>query len=160
MRLAGIQLIDATQPVETVLAQIRGAKLLITEAMHGAIVADALRTPWIGARPIYSGHHMKWLDWSGALDIDLRMHDLRPTSVLELYISMTGRGGGKGKAGRINKSPLARIPNWFLTHNAAKHLQSMAKIEPQLSRDAKIAEVTERAQDAVATFVQSRVSVS
>ena len=159
-RLAGIQLIDPTEPVEKVLAQIAGARLLITEAMHGAIVADALRTPWIGARPIYSGHHMKWLDWAGALDIDLRMHDLRPSSLLEFYISKTGRGGGAGKAVRISQSPLARIPNSILTHSAARHLQSMAKLEPQLSRDAKIAEATERAQHAVSDFVQSRLAVS
>ncbi|KKB12928.1 pyruvyl transferase [Devosia geojensis] len=159
-RLAGITLIDATEPVEKVLAQLQGAKLLITEAMHGAIVADALRTPWIGAKPIYSGHHMKWLDWSGALDIDLRMHDLRPSSVLEFYIATTGRGGGKGRAGRLNESPLARIPNWILTHSAARHLQKMAKLEPQMSSDAKIAEVTERAEAAVDRFVRSRVSVS
>lgn len=159
-RLAGMTLIDATQPVETVLAQIQGARLLITEAMHGAIVADALRTPWIGAKPIYAGHHMKWLDWSGALDIELRMHQLRPTSVLELYIGMTGRGGGQGKAGRFNETALARIPNWVLTHTAARHLQKMATLDPQMSSDARIAQVTEQAQSAVEEFVRSRVSVS
>lgn len=159
-RLAGMTLIDATQPVETVLSQIRGARLLITEAMHGAIVADALRTPWIGAKPIYGGHHMKWLDWAGALDIDLRMHLMKPTSILEYYIGRTGRGGQHGKVGSLNRSALAKIPNSVLTHSAARHLEAMAKLEPQLSADSKITEATERAQDAVERFVQSRVSVS
>jgi succinoglycan biosynthesis protein ExoV len=159
-RLAGITLIDATDPVDKVLSQLRGAKLLITEAMHGAIVADALRTPWIGAKPIYGGHHMKWLDWAGALDIDLRMNLLKPTSVLEYYIGRTGRGGSHGKVGKLSQSPLAGIPNTMLTHSAARHLQKMAKLEPQLSADSAIARATERAQAAVADFVQSRVSVS
>jgi succinoglycan biosynthesis protein ExoV len=159
-RLAGITLIDATDPVDKVLSQLRGAKLLITEAMHGAIVADALRTPWIGAKPIYGGHHMKWLDWAGALDIELRMNLLKPTSVLEYYIGRTGRGGGQGKVGKISQSALASIPNTMLTHSAARHLQRMAKLEPQLSADSNIARATERAQAAVADFVQSRVSVS
>ena len=159
-RLAGMTLIDATEPVDKVLSQLRGAKLLITEAMHGAIVADALRTPWIGAKPIYGGHHMKWLDWAGALDIDLRMNLLKPTSVLEYYIGRTGRGSGHGKVGKLSRSPLASIPNSILTQSAARHLQNMAKLEPQLSADSKIAEATERAQDAVERFVQSRVSVS
>lgn len=159
-RLAGMTLIDATQPVETVLSQIRGARLLITEAMHGAIVADALRTPWIAAKPIYGGHHMKWLDWSGALDIDLRMNLLKPTSVLEYYIGRTGRGGEHGKVGKFNRSALAAIPNNVLTHSAARHLQTMATLEPQLSADGKIAEVTDRAREAVDRFVQSRLSVS
>lgn len=159
-RLAGITLIDATDPVDKVLSQLRGAKLLITEAMHGAIVADALRTPWIGAKPIYGGHHMKWLDWAGALDIDLRMNLLKPTSVLEYYIGRTGRGGSHGKVGKLSQSPLAGIPNTMLTHSATRHLQTMAKLEPQLSADSAIARATERAQAAVADFVQSRVSVS
>ncbi len=82
--LAGITLIDATQPVETVLRQIRGARVVITEAMHGAIVADALRVPWIAAQPLFWGHRFKWLDWSGALGLSLRMHALQPTNLLEV----------------------------------------------------------------------------
>lgn len=159
-RLAGIKLIDATDPLEKVIAEIKGARVLITEAMHGAIVADALRTPWIGAKPIFAGHHMKWLDWSGALDIELRMHELKPSSVLEYYIGRTGRGGPAGKIGKISRSPLAAIPNAFLTHSAARHLQKMATYEPQLSSDAKIAEVTEKAAAAVDGFVRSRLAVS
>lgn len=159
-RQAGITLIDATQPVEKVLSQIRGASLLITEAMHGAIVADALRTPWVGARPIYGGHHKKWLDWAGALDLDVRLNLLKPSSVLEYYIGKTGRGGSLGKVGRFNRSPLSALPNRFLTEQAARHLQDMARMEPQLSRDTVIRQVTERAQDAIDGFVRSRVAVS
>lgn len=159
-RQAGMTLIDATEPVDKVLSQIRGARLLITEAMHGAIVADALRTPWIGARPIYGGHHKKWLDWAGALDLDVRLNTLKPTSVLEYYIGRTGRGGRLGKVGQFNASPLAAIPNRILTNIAAQHLHDMARLTPQLSEDAKIAEVTEKAQTAVDTFVRSRVAVA
>ena len=157
-RLAGITLIDATAPVETVLSQIRGARLLITEAMHGAIVADALRTPWIGAKPIYGGHHKKWLDWAGALGLDVRLNTLKPTSVLEYYIGRTGRGGSLGKVGRFSASPLAKLPNAMLTASAARHLEAMAQLEPQLSSDANIENVTERALAAVDAFVRSRVA--
>ncbi len=157
---AGITLIDATDPVEKVLSQIAGARLLITEAMHGAIVADALRTPWIGARPIYGGHHKKWLDWAGALDIDVRLNTLKPTSVLEHYIGRTGRGGSLGKVGRFSASPLAAIPNRFFTEQAARHLNGMSKLEPQLSSDAAIREVTDRALAAVDGFVRSRVAAA
>lgn len=159
-RKAGMTLIDATDPVQKVLSQLRGARLLITEAMHGAIVADALRTPWIGAKPIYGGHHKKWLDWAGALDLDVRLNTLKPSSVLEYYIGKTGRGGAHGKVGHFSNSPLAAIPNRVLTDMAAQHLLAMAKLEPQLSRDAMIEQVTERAQMAVDDFVRSRVAVA
>ena len=160
-RMAGITLIDPTlEDVETILAQVRGARLLITEAMHGAIVADAVRTPWIGAKPIFRGHHMKWQDWSQALGIDLRMHTLKPTSMLELYIGTTGRGGEGGKIGWLNRTPVAAIPNRVLTQIAAQHLTRLADEEPQLSADSRIEEVTERAAAALDRFVRSRVAVS
>jgi succinoglycan biosynthesis protein ExoV len=155
-RLAGIKLIDATAPVEQVLAEIKGARLLITEAMHGAIVADALRTPWIGVKPIYRGHHMKWLDWSGALSIDLRMHRLLPSSLLELYVGMTGRGGEEGRSGQLNKSALSALPNRALTYLAARRLAALSTQDPQLSADAAIAGATAAALEKVESFVQSR----
>jgi succinoglycan biosynthesis protein ExoV len=65
-----------------------------------------------------------------------------------------------GKVGRLSASPLAAIPNRMLTASAARHLQQMACYEPQLSTDASIADVTERAQAAVDLFVRSRVAVS
>ena len=142
------------------LSQIQGARLLITEAMHGAIVADALRTPWIGAKPIYGGHHKKWLDWAGALNLDVRLNTLKPSSLLEYYIGKTGRGGALGKVGRFSDSPLAGIPNRVFTETAAQHLDAMARIEPQLSSDTMIQQVTERAQAAVDGFVRSRLAVA
>jgi len=156
-RLAGITLIDPTAPVEQVLAQIRGAQLLITEAMHGAIVADALRVPWVAAQPLFRGHHMKWLDWSEAVGVDLHFHVLQPTSLLELYVMRTGRGGNEGRASAISRSPFAALPNRLLTHRAAANLRALARATPQQSPDAVIAEVTERAVAAVERLVRNRI---
>jgi succinoglycan biosynthesis protein ExoV len=151
---AGLRLIDATAPVETVIAQLKGARMLITEAMHGAIVADALRTPWVAVKPIFRGHHLKWQDWSRALGIDLRLHQLWPTSLLELHIGMTGRGGSRGRVGRINRSPLASVPNKMLTHLAAQRLRELSRAEPQLSADDRVIAATDRALEAVSALVR------
>jgi succinoglycan biosynthesis protein ExoV len=159
-RLAGIRLIDPTGPVETVLAELRGTRLLITEAMHGAIVADALRVPWIAARPLFWGHHRKWLDWSEAVGVDLRFHALRPTTLLELYVLGTGRGGNAGRALAVSRSRLAALPNQALTHLAARHLQNLACEAPQQSADARIAEVTEHAMAALHRLIRARVNAT
>ena len=155
--LAGLTLIDATAPVDTVIAQIRGADVLITEAMHGAIVADALRTPWIAVEPIDRRHHTKWLDWSEALGLEVRMHPLRPSSLLELYVGWTGRGGEGGRSGKLNRSAIGAAANHLLIHRAARHLRALAGRDPQLSSDRAISDVTERAVAAVDRFVASRV---
>lgn len=158
--LAGITLIDPTAPVESVLAKLKAAKVLVTEAMHGAIVADALRTPWVGVRPIVRDHHMKWQDWARALDIELRVHQLWPTNLLELHVGMTGRGGGLGRAGRLSHSRLGYLPNKMLTHLAARRLSDLARVEPQLSSDRAIIDVTDRALSAVDALAREARSAS
>lgn len=153
-RMAGIRMIDPRDDVEMVLAQIRGAQMLITEAMHGAIVADALRTPWVAVRPIHGANSDKWLDWAEALKIDLRVHPLLPTSLLEAWLVMTRTPKFHGpRAYRWNTSLPATPINAVLTRRAARHLARLAQQEPQLSDEAVIARVTDRAEAALADFV-------
>jgi succinoglycan biosynthesis protein ExoV len=67
-KVADIEVIDPAAPVEQCIAQIRRSKLLLTEALHGAVVADTLRVPWVS---VYGdrGHEFKWKDWCGSLDM-------------------------------------------------------------------------------------------
>src|SRR5471030_718189 len=66
---AGLVYVDPRDSVERVLSRLRGARLVVTEAMHGAICADALRVPWI---PVVCYGHInafKWQDWCGSLAV-------------------------------------------------------------------------------------------
>ena len=64
----GIHVIDARWPVEEVMQHIVDTDLLLTEALHGAVVADTLRVPWVS---IYGnrGHEFKWQDWCWSMDM-------------------------------------------------------------------------------------------
>lgn len=156
-RMAGIWMIDPRDDVETVLAQVRGARVLITEAMHGAIVADAVRTPWVAVKPIHDLNSDKWLDWAESLDVTLRPHTLWPTSLLESWLAATRTRKNHGpRAYRLNNSPLAAPANAVLTRLAARQLTRLARQAPQLSDDAVIERATVRAEEAVAGFVASR----
>lgn len=147
--LAGVRFVDPTASVETVLDEIRGASKVICESMHGAIVADALRVPWVAVKPIAHEHHFKWLDWADSLDIPLRQHALRPSTVREAWSSLTG-GQGWGRASRrLGESRAAAPMNRAFKHIAARGLQRVAAEEPQLSGDAEILRATERAAEAV-----------
>lgn len=76
--MAGIQYIDARMSVSEVVQRLKNTKLLIAEAMHGAIVADSLRIPWIA---IHSYEHilsLKWQDWMESLSLDNRIQYVNP----------------------------------------------------------------------------------
>jgi succinoglycan biosynthesis protein ExoV len=67
---AGITYIDPSEPVEEILFKIANARFLLAEAMHGAIVADALRVPWIAISTRPSINTFKWLDWCSSMEVE------------------------------------------------------------------------------------------
>jgi len=80
---AGLHYIDPRAGVEVCLQHIAQAELLITEAMHGAIVADALRVPWIIVRANNyfvekKMYRFKWDDWRFSLRLPSRSYTLLP----------------------------------------------------------------------------------
>jgi hypothetical protein len=155
--LAGIPIIDPREEVPSVIAQLRATRMLVTEAMHGAIVADALRIPWVAALPINRAHRLKWRDWAAALDLEVGPNELVPSNMFELYVAATkGRGSLSGRTGRISRSALFAPVNAVLVRRAAAHLRRLAEIEPQLSADSRIEEVTERALETLDRFVRKR----
>jgi len=66
-RDVGIRYIDPRKDVDTVLGEISRSSAIIAEAMHGAILADSFRIPWM---PVVLYEHIlqpKWHDWAGSL---------------------------------------------------------------------------------------------
>ncbi|WP_392553436.1 polysaccharide pyruvyl transferase family protein [Orbus wheelerorum] len=66
---AGIELVNPCQNAKDVINKIRNAKLVIAEAMHAAIIADAMRVNWV---PVVLNHDIntfKWLDWLSTFDM-------------------------------------------------------------------------------------------
>jgi succinoglycan biosynthesis protein ExoV len=158
-KLAGIDYLDPRGDVLDLLARIRGAKLMVTEAMHGAIVADALRVPWIGIVPFFPQHRAKWEDWAQSLEIALRPAKLPPSNLLESYTLVTGLPG-KGRKSRalFRAWPTAPI-NSALVHRAAARLRRLADTaEPQLSADIAITRATERSLEVLDRFVRTRAA--
>lgn len=66
-----LTLISPTLPPLVFLKELAKSRLVICEAMHGAILADVLRVPWV---PIRFGHDfldVKWMDWMGMFDLQV-----------------------------------------------------------------------------------------
>lgn len=72
--------LDPRSGVEDVMRGIAGAELLLTEALHGAIVADAFRVPWLPIRTSPEVLEFKWQDWCESVGLEYR-----PTALAPLY---------------------------------------------------------------------------
>lgn len=88
--LAGIDYIDPLADVTTVSAQLSSARLVIAEAMHGAIVADAYRVPWIPVSTSARINLFKWHDWAASLQLKPVFHTLPPLGMSDVFRSLTG----------------------------------------------------------------------
>jgi succinoglycan biosynthesis protein ExoV len=65
----GFGFIDPRWDPMRVLDALRSTEVLLTEAMHGAIVADALRIPWVPIRTRPSVNSFKWDDWCQSMEL-------------------------------------------------------------------------------------------
>ncbi|WP_223580102.1 polysaccharide pyruvyl transferase family protein [Sphingobacterium sp. GVS05A] len=67
--------IDPLDNFDSVIKKINSVECLITEAMHGAIVADSYRIPWIPVcdRKNPDFFMFKWLDWTASMKMDIKM---------------------------------------------------------------------------------------
>lgn len=75
----GILYIDPLDNFNSVITSINSVGCLITEAMHGAVVADSYRIPWI---PVYDKKNpdysqFKWMDWTMSMELNIE-HALIP----------------------------------------------------------------------------------
>jgi succinoglycan biosynthesis protein ExoV len=69
---AGMTFVDPQWPTARILELFSRAKLMVCEAMHGAIVADTLRIPWIPVGISREFLPLKWCDWAMSVDVPFR----------------------------------------------------------------------------------------
>lgn len=64
-------------PAEEFIDGVKNARLVITEAMHGAILADTMRVPWVPVA-MHQHNEFKWEDWFLSIDQDYYCNFLFP----------------------------------------------------------------------------------
>jgi succinoglycan biosynthesis protein ExoV len=124
--------IDPRWPPRRVLEALCGTEILLTEAMHGAIVADALRIPWIPIRTRQTIRAFKWEDWCRSLEIEYC-----PCPLPTIWPKPLAAG------------PVRRVRRWARLKLVGKALLHVARRErPSLSRahvlEARICELEQR----------------
>jgi succinoglycan biosynthesis protein ExoV len=73
----GMIYLSPSASFDTFIETVRSSSLVISEAMHGVILADALRTPWIPIDFLYH-ENFKWKDWFASIELPYACHTIRP----------------------------------------------------------------------------------
>lgn len=153
--LAGVTFVDPSAPVEETLSIIEGSAMVIAEAMHFAIAADALRVPWVPLLPFHASHRMKWLDWAQPLEMNLKPYWFCPSTLREAYVALRGDGEG-GPLGRTDGAlgKVVQGVNWAFVRLAAARLSQLVKMPPVLSADTALARASERLEASAAEIAR------
>lgn len=147
---AGLTLIDPRAEPGAILAAIGACRVLISEALHGVIAADALRVPWIAVRPLAAEHRPKWLDWGDSLGLRIAFRALAPSSLLEhaLRVPLMTRRPVRALLTR-HEQRLHDAGRDRLIGRATQALRRIAEQAPQLSDDAALARGQTRMRDRI-----------
>lgn len=125
----GFGYIDPHDSIEEVLSRINQTEVLLAEAMHGAIVADALRVPWVPVVTNKSIFAFKWQDWCSSIDVEYQ-----PAGIERLHEP-------RQKVDML--SPVRWGRDWIRQKKAASQLAEIAKTaRPILSNDTQIERLT------------------
>ncbi len=104
---AGVRYVTPAQDSRDVIRAIAGARLVLAESLHGAILADAFRVPWVplSISPTFNEH--KWRDWSDSLEMEIAFEEflggLKKTRALLARLRNVV-SGGKGKRAATQKT--------------------------------------------------------
>jgi succinoglycan biosynthesis protein ExoV len=147
---AGMRLIDPRDDPQAILQAIGRCKVLLSEALHGVIVADALRVPWIPIRPLARIHRAKWDDWADTMEVHLRFRKV-PASTLSEWAGVSSLGSWHATRTWLRRQNhyLERLSPDRLVARAGLALQRAAMADPQLSSDAALDRCRSRMLDAV-----------
>jgi succinoglycan biosynthesis protein ExoV len=63
----GLTYLDPRGEAKAVIRHIAQSELIVAESMHGAILADAFRVPWIAVSTSRAINNFKWSDWASSV---------------------------------------------------------------------------------------------
>lgn len=162
----GVNYIDPRGDAKAVIADIARSELIIAESMHGAILADAFRVPWVAVSTSRNINSFKWNDWAETVGVSYRPRHVPVSSRAEAIIKRTRFWGVDFEAAarpaveanhqqahdadvlvrerEPKKAGLRSAAKQVLAAPSALALWQASRAEPQLSKDAALAERKDR----------------
>lgn len=159
---AGMTYLDPRGEAKAVIRAIAQSELIVAESMHGAILADALRVPWIAVTTSRSINDFKWNDWASSVGVTYRPNFV-PVSTRAEAVAKSSRFWGvqfqrpnssasvaDAPAGEVLTQPappqggLRGMAKQVLAAPSILALWQASRAEPQLSPDGALDDLKSR----------------
>jgi succinoglycan biosynthesis protein ExoV len=143
--------------VDRVLVEIQQTEILLAEAMHGAIVADALRVPWIPVRMYSQFMEFKWRDWTQSIQVPFKLTNVAPIFTRELTLQRAlvhAWKKGWAKTG-LGKDKWHRLP---LRTSSDREISNSLRSLERLARDSNSCLSADKTIYEVETKLSARLS--
>lgn len=140
----GFLYIDPRSSVEAVVNRIKQCKYIMTEALHGAIVSDALRVGWIPVRSSKDIFEFKWQDYCSSIGLEYKPY--------EISVSWQRRhwSGRKSVVKYLTTSARSCLSRLLVNErDTALSLLYASAQKPLLTCNKTIAEIDERLEDKI-----------
>lgn len=152
-RTVGLSYLDPRGEAKSVIREIAQSSLIIAESMHGAILADAFRVPWIAVSTSPSINSFKWNDWARTVGVTYAPKQVQVSTRAEAMAKgarfwgldfdrveqpvdvASKRAVGQSMPAAPRQTPLRLIAKQALATPSAIGLWQASKATPQLSAD-------------------------
>ena len=147
----GIHYIDPAGEVDDVIADILRSRVVISEAMHGAIIADALRVPWIPVRTNPNILPLKWLDWCQSINVPYTSEAIKGVKQIALrdylYPVRLYLQGQSSIRHLLDGFGMSTVSQDRLTDSLAAQLENITKTTPYLSDESHLESLVIRLEE-------------
>ncbi len=162
---AGLTYLDPRGEAKQVIRAIAQSEMIVAESMHGAILADAFRVPWVAVSTSRSINDFKWHDWTKSVGASYAPR-LIPVSTRAEAIAKSSRfwgiqferpsdpasasGGADGQLHvqtRPSQSGLRGFAKQALAAPSILALWQAGRSDPQLSPDGRLDAVMSQFQN-------------
>lgn len=143
---AGVEHVSPRRDSHRVIRAISSAESVITESMHGAIIADAFRVPWKPVSLVANFCSFKWMDWGDGLDLQFEIAPLpNPlfkkhflTDFLEMFSPSVGNANDLRPGPQATVDALRRVDLKKTNKKMTAAILALKEGEFYLSENAKL----------------------
>jgi len=141
----GFTYIDPRESPVDIVNKITKAEVLVTDALHGAVVSDALRTPWIPIKTSQCVLDFKWQDHCSSIGLDYK-----PINISSLWSASAIMDLQRSLPKKILFGARTKLSNWLTSEEQiAKELLYAVYSRPYLSSDQVISSIDEKLEGLV-----------